>query len=316
MSRLSSAATATTTTKPTMMTDTHRVCSVGFIGRSPLASQPGPSALQPGDDDGGVLDGGAQRAERRGVADGAFERGVDLRCLVADLLGEHEDGRHEDDDGEQDDAADHVADGPVCCHRYTVSQKSRTGLRLALTEVSRSGTVLVSWATAWTPPVVATSVARTALRWKMTRSRPTAVMVMISAATISVNQAAAGMAVSPSSAEQLGDGARVPDRADGDFLDRLVGDGQRLGQAVQLADEGDAAGQDVVGRAADPLHRREHAVEQEDHHRQDHDQQDDVTYPPKNHDRSSSARGLVGQEEAAEHPAQSHHRGSQAQGEA
>jgi hypothetical protein len=29
---LSSAATATTTTKPTMMTDTHRVCSVGFTG--------------------------------------------------------------------------------------------------------------------------------------------------------------------------------------------------------------------------------------------------------------------------------------------
>src|SRR5580692_9484253 len=83
----------------------------------------------------------------------------------------------------------------------TVSQKSRTGLRLAFTEVSRSGTVLVSCATAWTPPVVATRVARMALRWKMTRSRPTAVMAMISAATISVNQAAAGIAVLPSSAE-------------------------------------------------------------------------------------------------------------------
>src|SRR5580692_7467093 len=122
----------------------------------------------------------------------------------------------------------------------------------------------------------------------MTRSRPTAVMAMISAATISVNQAAAGMAVLPSSAEQLGDGAGVPDGADGYFLDRLVGDGQRLRQAVQLADEGDAAGQDVVGRGPDPLHRRENAVEQEDDHRQDHDQQDDVTYPPQDHDWYSS----------------------------
>ncbi len=41
----------------------------------------------------------------------------------------------------------------------TVSQKSLTGFRLALTEVSRSGTVLVRSATARTPPVVATSVA-------------------------------------------------------------------------------------------------------------------------------------------------------------
>src|ERR1700757_5243703 len=120
----------------------------------------------------------------------------------------------------------------------TVSQKSRTGFRLAFTEVSRSGTVLVRLATAWTPPVVETSVARIALRWKMTRSRPTAVMAMISAATISVNQAAAGMAAllsfQPISAEQLGDGPGVPDRADRDFLDGLVGDGQRLGQAVEF----------------------------------------------------------------------------------
>src|ERR1700691_5245215 len=117
MSRLSSAATATTTTKPTMMTDTHRVCSVGFIGRSPLASQPGPAALQPGDDDGGVLDGGAQRAERRGVADGALEPGVDLWSLVADLLAQQQDGSYQDDDDDQHDAADDVADGPVGSHR-------------------------------------------------------------------------------------------------------------------------------------------------------------------------------------------------------
>src|SRR6266487_6920118 len=121
MSRLSSAATATTTTKPTMMTDTHRVCSVGFT----LTSQPGAAALQPADDDGGVLDGGAQRAERRGVPDGAFERGVDLGGLVADLLCEHEYPRHEDDHGEQDHAADHVADGPVGSHRVRPFRRSR-----------------------------------------------------------------------------------------------------------------------------------------------------------------------------------------------
>src|SRR5271157_4885810 len=77
----------------------------------------------------------------------------------------------------------------------TVSQKSRTGFRFALTEVSRAGTVLVRLATAWTPAVVATRVFRIALRWKMTRSRPTAVIAMISAAMISVAQAAAGMTV-------------------------------------------------------------------------------------------------------------------------
>ncbi len=44
---------------------------------------------------------------------------------------------------------------------YTVSQKSLTGFRFAFTEVSASGTVLVWYATAWTPPMVAPSVPRT-----------------------------------------------------------------------------------------------------------------------------------------------------------
>src|SRR5262249_9374014 len=149
----------------------------------------------------------------------------------------------------------------------TVSQKSRTGFRLALTEVSRSGTVLVSWATACTPPVVATSVLRIARRWKITRSRPSAVMAMISAEMIRVAQAAAGMAVLLSlscSAEELRDGAGVTDRAARDFADRGGGRGQGLGDAVELADQGDPAGQDVVGRSPDPLQRGKHPVEQED----------------------------------------------------
>src|SRR5271165_2896355 len=178
----------------------------------------------------------------------------------------------------------------------TVSQKSRTGFRFALTDVSRAGTVLVRLATAWTPPVVATSVFRIALRWKMTRSRPTAVIAMISAAIISVAQAAAGMTVlllflsiqCLPLGEELGDGTGVPDRSDRDFLDGGVGDGQRLRHAVEFADEGYPAGQDVVGGAADPLHRRQDAVEQEDDHGQNHEQQNRVPYPPQNHDWLSS----------------------------
>src|SRR5579859_1478986 len=126
----------------------------------------------------------------------------------------------------------------------TVSQKSRTGFRLAFTEVSRAGTVLVRSATICTPPVTATSVSRTCLRWMMTRSRATAVIAMISAATIRVIQAAAGMGRFPFwLAEELGDGAGVADRADLDFLDGLVGDGQRLGHAVQLPGQVHAGGQ-------------------------------------------------------------------------
>src|SRR5580704_3660696 len=173
----------------------------------------------------------------------------------------------------------------------TVSQKSRTGFRFALTDVSRAGTVLVRLATAWTPPVVATSVFRIALRWKMTRSRPTAVIAMISAAMISVAQAAAGMTVLLiyicsvlALGEELGDGTGVTDRADRDRLDGGVGDGQRLRHAVQFPDEGHPAGEDVVGGGADPFHRRQDAVEQEDDHRQHHEQQNRVAYPPQDHD--------------------------------
>src|SRR5215472_7416893 len=173
--------------------------------------------------------------------------------------------------------------GPMTApYPQTVSQKSRTGFRLALTEVSRSGTVLVSCATACTPPVVATSVLWMARRWKMTRNRPTAVIAMISAATISVNHAAAGM-TELLSAQKLRDRARVPDRADGDFLDGFVGRGQRRGHAVELPDQGDPAGQDRVGGAPDPLQRGEHPVEQVDEHGQHHDQQDHVADPPQDH---------------------------------
>src|ERR1700761_6214215 len=109
-----------------------------------------------------------------------------------------------------------------------VSQKSRTGLRLALSDSTTAGTPLVCCATTVTPPSTWTSVARVARRWKMTRSRPTAVIPTISAATMMVNQATAGMARSPFLAEQFADGAGVAHRAIGHRLDGGVGLAQRL----------------------------------------------------------------------------------------
>src|SRR5258708_5870728 len=148
----------------------------------------------------------------------------------------------------------------------TVSQKSRTGLRLALTEVSRGGTGAVSAATACTPPVVATSVARMARKWKITLRRPIAVTAMIRAATMMVIQAAAGIGCLLT--EKFRDGTRVPDRADRDLADRDVGLGQALGHALKLADQLDSPGQELVGGAPDPLQSGEHPVQQADHHGQ------------------------------------------------
>src|ERR1700691_645139 len=128
----------------------------------------------------------------------------------------------------------------------------------------------------------------------MTRIRATVVIWIITAATISVIQAAAGIAVPFYSAEELGHRARVADRADLYFLDGLVRDGQCLWDAVELADQGDPAGQDVIGGPADTLDSRQDPVEQEDHDGQYHHQQDGVPDPPQSHDRFSSARGLVG----------------------
>src|SRR6185312_3462159 len=107
---------------------------------------------------------------------------------------------------------------------------------------------------------------------------------MIRPATAMVIQAALGMgSTSLSLAEQFRDGARVADRADLDFFDGLVRDGKAVGHALQLADEGDAAGQDVVARRADPLQGREYPVEQVDHDGQYHHEQDRVADPPQDH---------------------------------
>src|SRR5579872_3431855 len=177
------------------------------------------------------------------------------------------------------------------------SQKSRTGLRFALTEVSRAGTVAVSWSISPTPPVTAASVRRIAYRCKTILIRPTAVKTMIRPATAMVIQAAAGMSLEfPSLAEQLRDGARVTDRADLDCLDGLVRDGQTVRDFLQLADQGDAAGQDVVARRADPLKGREHPVKQVDHDGQHHDEQDHVADPPQDHDSSPFRQQWAGRE--------------------
>src|SRR5579875_2016458 len=166
---------------------------------------------------------------------------------------------------------------------YTVSQKSRTGLRFALTEVSRAGTVAVSRSAACTPPVTAASVRWIAHRWPAIRIRPTAVNTMIRPATAIVIQAAAGMVASPSLAEQFRDGARIPDRADLDFLDALVGDGQAVRDALEFADQGGPAGQDGVARRPDPFQRAEHPAEQGDHDREYHHEQNRVADPPQDH---------------------------------
>src|SRR5262245_55569954 len=104
----------------------------------------------------------------------------------------------------------------------------------------------------------------------MTRNRATAVMPMMSAAMISVTQAAPGIAHAPFRlSEKLGDGSRVPHGADRDGLDCVVGRCQRRGDALKLTDEGAAARQDVIARCPYPLKRREYPVEQRDHDGQD-----------------------------------------------
>src|ERR1700761_7919469 len=117
---------------------------------------------------------------------------------------------------------------------YTALRKSATGLRLALTEVSRAGTVDVSWSTACTPPVTAARVVRMARRWNTILIRPTAGKTTIRPATAMVIQAAAGICGAPFLAEQFRDGTRVTDRADLDGPDRLVRDGQAFGDSMQL----------------------------------------------------------------------------------
>src|SRR5262245_44080502 len=96
-----------------------------------------------------------------------------------------------------------------------------------------------------TPPLTAWSVLRMAIRWKITRTRPSAAAATMRAAITTVTQATAGM--STSSAQQLGDGAGVADRADRDLLDAGVGRGEQLGNVVELTDRGDPAGEDLVG---------------------------------------------------------------------
>src|SRR5581483_3147966 len=96
------------------------------------------------------------------------------------------------------------------------------------------------------------------------------------------------------SAEKLGHGAGVAHCPDRDFPDGGVGDGQRLRHPLQLADQGDAARQDVVGGVPDPLHRGEHPVEQEDHHRQHDHQQHHVAYPPQDHESAPQLAGWYG----------------------
>src|SRR5258705_12540134 len=138
-------------------------------------------------------------------------------------------------------------------------------------------------------------VARVARRWKMTRKRPRAVIATITAETMTVNQAAAGMTSFLScSAEEGADGPRVAHRARGDLPDGPVGRGQGFGGAVEFADEGDAAAENLVAGGPDPLQGGQHPVEQRDDHGKYHHQQYGVADPPQDHGSFPLARtGLV-----------------------
>src|SRR5215472_5375778 len=196
----------------------------------------------------------------------------------------------------------------------TVSQNSRTGLRLVLTDVRRPGTELVRPATDSTAPVVAARFAWMARKWKITRTRPTAVMLVMSAEAVSVVRAAARIdGYLLRLAQQRGDGVRVPGRPGGDIPDRLVSGGECLGHALEVADEFCAARQDSVTRVPDPLQRCQHAVEKEDHQRQHQQHEYRVTEPPPAHDRypllaperlSCVACGVPGNRCSAPGPAQ------------
>src|ERR1700761_59860 len=176
------------------------------------ASQPLAAALEPGDDQGRVLDRGVQVLQRRGVPGRRRQLVVDQRGRLPDRPGQQQDRRDQGHHHQHDDDADPVADPPSGHVFDTASQKSRTGFRLALTEATTAGTPLVCSATTVTPPRTCPSVARVARRWKMIRIRPTAVIPTISTATTMVNQATAGMGVPlsvPFSAEQFAERAGV-----------------------------------------------------------------------------------------------------------
>ena len=104
-------------------------------------------------------------AQRRGVRLRLPQRRVDPRRLLADPLRQHDDRGHQRDHGDHDDEPDDQPDVPAgrsasWRSRQTPSDQSRTGFRLAFTEVSRAGTVLVRSAIDSTPPISASSVRR------------------------------------------------------------------------------------------------------------------------------------------------------------
>ena len=90
--------------------------------------------------------------QRGGVVDRLGQAVVDLAGLLPDGVGQQQDRDHQGDDHEDHDDGDRVADGPAGgggavgedMHASVApqidSQKSRTGLRLAFTEGSTTGT--------------------------------------------------------------------------------------------------------------------------------------------------------------------------------
>src|SRR4029453_5823477 len=149
---------------------------------------------------GGGVGGGVQPRQACGVLAGLRERRVQLAGLCSDLVREHEDRGDERDHGHHHDQPDDQPQRPAVGNHHTVSVHARTGARLLFTDATTTGTVLVRSATARTPPSSAPNVVWTCLRCRITRSRPTAVIAMMSAAMITVAQATAGMLTPPSAA--------------------------------------------------------------------------------------------------------------------
>src|SRR6476659_336443 len=116
----------------------------------------------------------------------------------------------------------------------------RTGARLALTDGRTSGTVLVWYAIALTPTMIAPSVQATCFSCEITFKSERPTMATTTATSTSVTHATKGTAASSSSFEPSGLLARLPtrqqmpdsfhvtSRTDGHFLHRAV----RLSQQV------------------------------------------------------------------------------------
>ena len=84
----------------------------------------------------------------------------------------------------------------------------------------------------------------------MTRIRPTAAAAMISVASTRVTIAAAGIGYTSPQPSNLATEPAYRTAPVGHVVDRVVGDGEKLGHPVDLTDQGHAPAEDVVRGAS------------------------------------------------------------------